>query len=83
MNHKNKHLRVFYFSHSFMVVQALHMHNNLNIYSYITTKKRTRQRRFACFSNICLASLGQKMLHFDCILSNLLLDFNGTSLVNF
>ena len=29
MNHK-KHLRVSYFSHSFMVGQALHMHNNLN-----------------------------------------------------
>ena len=30
MNHKNKHLWVSYFSHSFMVGQALHKHNNLN-----------------------------------------------------
>ena len=69
MNNKNKHLRVSYFSHSFMVGQALHMHNNLNSSSvncckllgklciYITNKKRTRQKRLACFSNKLLEYL--------------------------
>ena len=74
MNHKNKHLRVSYFSHSFMVGQALHIYTNLNSsrnncfnclgnYAYIKELKNVQDKGGlhvfqTYFWSISLASLG-------------------------
>ena len=92
MNHKNKHLMVSYFSHSFMAGQALHMHNNLNSSSvncclllgklciYITTKNvGDKSGLHVCKKKNEYLWL---VLAINCILGNFVLDFNGQSLVN-
>ena len=74
MNHENKNLQVSYFSHSFMVGQALHMQNNLKSSSVIIV--------FNCLGNYAYIYITNVRDKGDCILGNLLLDVDGKSLVN-